>query len=361
MALIKKTRPTYIGLDIKKNIVRFVEMKSINPPVVKKYGEKTLPSSIIKNGKIKNDSALRQAFKKIFSSYHLSNQGMVYAAFNQNVLIKSVELPAGMKADEIKKFLFLELGDGIQMPFDNPVFDLIEVTETSSSTKKKRGKSKAVETNQVVYFVATPAESLNLVATTLKKVKQYAAAVDITSLAYQRIIKEKRKKQSSDSFLLLEVDCGVATFTIFEKDIPIYTQYEEYNPGHWAPAPEDSEEVDWLLNRDVKSVDWNDIEADDDRIKWLFDEEVEKAALKRLCEVVSNVLYYYSSVISVNKELSKMMVTGDNPLLQTTVKKLFKQELDISFEILSGMAKDSSGKKIPARYNLALGLAMKEV
>lgn len=360
MGLIKKKKQTYIGLDIKKNVVRFVELKSLNPLIVKKYGEKTLPSSIIKNGKIKNESALRQAFKKVFSSYHLANQGMVYTAFNQNVLIKSVDLPTGMKVDEIKKFLFLELGDGIQLPFENPVFDLIEVASSPATSKKKR-KEKAIEGSNQVHFVATPAESLNLVASSLKKVKQFAAAVDVTSLAYYRVLKSKRKKSGSDSFLLLEVDCGVATFTIFEKDVPIYTQYEEYNPGHWAPAPESAEEVDWLLNRDVKSVDWTNLEPDDDRIKWLFDEDVEKVALKRLCETVTNVLYYYSSVISVNKELTKMIVAGDNPLLQTTVKKLFKQELDISFEILQAGAKDSSGKKIPPRYNLALGLAMKEV
>ncbi|MBO0475018.1 hypothetical protein IGL98_001975 [Enterococcus sp. DIV0840] len=341
--ILKKGLKTVVGLDIKKNVIRFVILKSTNPLVIHKKGEIVLKSSIFKNGKLVNKQMLLEGIKQLFKEHNIKNPHVVFSACNHELLIRSIP-ENGMRNDkEVKKYLFLELGESISVPFEQPTFDLLVFEKQKARQKKKvqkkaaKQKVKATRRDRMVvdgeiYFVATSEPTLISLGDGIQQASGIPSAVDLNSLAYTRAI--SRNIKWSDVLLLIEVDCGVATFTIFENHIPIYSQYEEYNVANWKYIEDNNGEY---------------------KVEFHKDKEVE--ALSDLADVTKNILYYYSNTLAIGKKISKIYLVGEHPLLFKEVVKSMETRIDSPVVAVN----TEKRYEIPSKYLLAAGLAMKGV
>jgi type IV pilus assembly protein PilM len=341
--ILKKSLKTVVGLDIRKNVLRFVILKSINPLVIHKKGELVLKASILKNGKLANKNMLLEGIKQLFKEHRIKNAYVVFSAFNHEILIRSIPENGMRNEKEVKKYLFLELGESISVPFEQPIFDLLIFEKQKAREKKQvkrqaaKKKAKTIKRDRMVvdgeiYFVATSETTLETLGDEIQQAGGVPAAVDINSLAYSRAI--NRHIKWSDCLLMIEIDCGVAMFTIFENHIPIYTQYEDYN-----------------------SANWKNVINEDGSYQAEFNKEKELAELDELGDITNNLLYYYTSKLSNGKSIDKIYLVGENPLLFKEIVSIIETKTEIPVAAINTEKRYG----IPSKYLLAAGLAMKGV
>ncbi|MFY4774716.1 type IV pilus biogenesis protein PilM [Metabacillus sp. RGM 3146] len=103
--------------------IQFLELKSIDPLVVHRFGEHCLPAGIIENGKIINKEKLSMIMDESIQEWSLKRRYIRFMVPDAYVIIKKITIPADVKNDEIKGYLYLELGNNIHLPFEEPVFD----------------------------------------------------------------------------------------------------------------------------------------------------------------------------------------------------------------------------------------------
>ena len=155
------------------------------------------------------------------------------------------------------------------------------------------------------------------------------AAVEFSALAVTRCF--ENKINFTHNFMLVELAAGTATMTIFEGEVPIYVQYEDYNGVGWRYFHEGAE------------------------LTYFFNEERERVELKKLIMVIEQLTYYYQTNLSDNQDIHNIYVTGEHPWLMNKLEGMMTEDLQYPVNILQFQ------DDFPPKYILSLGLAMKEV
>lgn len=339
---MKKRKHRGIGIDIDKNVIRYCVQK--NSKWV--YGEIVNNGSFFKGDKLRNSEQFVNSLKEIYRKAHLKNSEIVIATPNSKLLIRQVPVEKMKSEKEVREYLFFELGESIPLPFDQPIFDLLvyEHEESKKSRKKKKRspdkvKSILVKKNQMlidgnVSVVVTSEPFLEKIGDTIKKSGGQLIGVDASSLAYGRVF--QKRINWSQNFLLVELNGGAATITIFEKFVPVYVQYENYN-----------------------QVNWKYIEKNDSS-KMEFSTSVELEGLDGLGMTIQNIADYFTTEISYGKTLSQIYLVGGHPFLTKEAETVIQQRNQLPVKALSSPLK-SGQEDVPDRFLLAAGLSMKEV
>lgn len=345
----KKTTPRLVGIDIQKNCIRYCTKKGDRL----KYGELAVNGTIFKDDKLRNPDSLSAAFNEIAKRLGMRSMNVVITALNSRLLIKQVPIGNMNSEKEIREHLYFELGESITLPFENPIFDLL-ILARSKKQKMPKVKAKRKDknadkgepqtviiqrnrftTNGNVPVVVTSEPILIELGDVLKKGGHQLLGVDCSFLAYGRMF--HRQINWSENFVLVELDAGIANITFFEELVPTYLQYEDYNQANWK----------YFEKAQTVQVS--------------FRESAEVQALEGLAETINSVIEYFNREISPNCELSKIYLAGGHPMLRKEVQQIFQETASLPVKTLVAKMGQTNKKKIPDRYVLAAGLAMKEV
>ena len=357
LAVHKKSKQSQkvIGLEVIKNVIRMTVIHG-NDII---YGEKLLEGTIIKRDKLRNAEELSDALRILAKELGVAGSHVVYHLNNQTVLIQELKNVSDKSEKQIRETLFLELGDSISLPFTTPIFELLiastpekpkkKVKKKAKKTSKRRGKqpvepedvavldmieaeedSKSlVNKDDAVTYIVTSEDLLVELADCILRAGLKPAAVDFSALAVTRYFEDKI--DFTQSFMLIELSSGTATMTIFEGEVPIYVQYEDYNSVGWR----------YFL--------------EDEALTSFFNEERERSELRKLVMLIEQLTYYYQTNLSDNQELQAIYITGEHPWIDNEFNALLMDDLQYPIRILQfphGFA---------AKYILSVGLAMKEV
>ncbi|EGO6705179.1 hypothetical protein ABG953_12535 [Enterococcus faecalis] len=343
--MFSKNKPK-IGIDIKKNVIRYCSFKKGQFIC----GEKIAREDFFKNGKLKNKEEFRTLLNEIFKETHSISPLVVVPALNSKLLIKHIPIQEMETEKEIREFLFFELGESISLPFDNPLFDLLildppKKKKRTSRVKKKESKKNETETklenkpvikrnrftvNGKVPVCITPEEVLEQVGNTVQKSGGQLSGVDFSALAYTNVLKKEINWR--ENFALVEIDSGEATITIFEKMVPVYVQYEDYNKINWR-----YNEVDGQIVPEYKE---------------------ESESLSILGDTIRNVVKYFEDEISSEESIGNIYLVGGHPRLKQEVLTIIHEKNTISVHTLTSTLEKI---KVPDRFLLAFGLALKEL
>ncbi|MCJ1977241.1 type IV pilus biogenesis protein PilM [Lactococcus paracarnosus] len=332
----KKTSSKLIGLEVVKNVIRMTIIQG-NDVV---YGERLLEGTIIKRDKLRNTEELSDAMRSLAKELGVSGGHVVYHLNNQTVLIQELAHLAGKSEKQIRQTLFLELGDSISLPFSTPKFELLVANqpEKSSARSKKSvnkqvaemGESQGLVANQdAITYIVTSEDLLIELGDCILQSGLKPAAVEFSALAVTRCF--ENKIDFTHNFMLVELAAGTATMTIFEGEVPIYVQYEDYNGVGWRYFHEGAE------------------------LTYFFNEERERVELKKLIMVIEQLTYYYQTNLSENQDIHNIYVTGEHPWLMDKLEGMMTEDLQYPVNILQ------FPDDFPPKYTLSLGLAMKEV
>ncbi|WML45551.1 pilus assembly protein PilM [Neobacillus sp. PS3-40] len=318
-----------INFVLNEHSIRFVELKQANPPIAQKWGERFLPPGIISDGKIIDFESLANIIDECIDEWKIHKRSIRFLVPDSLVIIRKLSIPSEIQADEMKGFLYLELGTSIHLPFEDPVFDTFPLTDN--------GKTK-----EILLFAA-PEKYVMEYADLFTSLKLIPVAADISPLALYRLYFQMDLASQNENLFIVQFDLTSVTMCIFEEAIP-------YVMRHF-PIPFEINK--WEMNKEKDGMLEFKYMGDASELAYQFED-----ILKEMNKLID---FYRYSLNNGKKEVTKLLLSGDHPLLQVILEKV-KDRLDIPVTTISldSYAKGKAGM-VPTRHLLSLGLALKEV
>lgn len=248
---------------------------------------------------------------------------------DSSVVIRKLPIPEDVSEDEIKGYLYMELGTSIHLPFEDPVFDYYLL----------KGKEKNKQ--QIILF-ASPEESVAQYADLLEEAKLSPQSADVSALALYRYFYRSEKVEDNDIIMLVEIDIKTVNASIFEEHYPLLMRHllQEMEEDHWTVTTEKSSQQEKLTFTGDHAEVWNGLED----------------VYKELEKVMS---FYRYTLNKGDKLVTKLVVTGDHPWLSAIIENMVNR-FEIPVLELKVNQSDSN-KPIPSSFLLNIGLGLKEV
>ena len=266
-------------------VVRYVELKQVNPPIIQTYGEYYLPQGIIKDGIITEYDTLATILEQCIANWKISKKQVRFLVPNPFVVIRKTTIPEDIHLDEIEGYLYLELGTSIHLPFEDPVFDIVVLSEGKHGTD--------------ILLFAAPEERIREYTDLLEDCKLKPIAADISSLSLYRLAYFVNQSNNNEHCLLLDIDVLHTTATIFHEDKPVFMRH--------IPLPGDISE--WKKEQ----ID----ETDEARLVYAGDQKNYFIMLEDLITEIERVLSFYKySFTNEQGEVTHVVLSGDHPLLE---------------------------------------------
>lgn len=317
-----------INIIINDHSIRYLELKQAKPPIPLKWGERLIPNGIITNGKINNYETLANILEECVTDWKIKNRPVRFLIPESFVIIRKVSIPSEVKDDEIKGYLYLELGSSIHLPFDEPVFDAVVL----SQEKDKK---------EILIFAAQE-ENVMEYSNLLSEVKLEPIAAEVSPLAIYRLYHHLNLTKQDEDLLIVQFGLNEVNICIFENTVPFFMHHLpiEFDEKHW----------DKKLNR-TGNYDLVYMGETDDLSFQLEDSYKE---INRLMD------FYRYSLHQGKKQVSKILLCGDHPLLEQ-IKTDLDGRFDVPLEEISFSEQTNLDPEFSYKFYLALGLALKGV
>ncbi len=302
-------------------VIRMIENKGQSLKSIKKAKEAPIPPGIIEKGKIVDELQLFSLMKKLVKEWKIKHRKVRFYAPQSFVILRELDIPNHIidKNENIKDYISMEVGHTIHFPFENPVFDLYDVSKENENTSK------------IILFAAPENEILKyvnlLIDSTLKPI-----AVDVLPLGIYRYLALKFKQETNKKvFLILNFHLTSFTISIFRHDKLEFMRHQSLNatPENW-----DNDKNEEQQNPNDEIID-------------------------HLEELERLMNFYQFSIHKGNISITDMIVTGDIPTLDVMTKHL-REIVAIPVHPFT-LSNSKIGKStISTEFIPNLGLALKE-
>jgi type IV pilus assembly protein PilM len=321
-------RQRIANIIIKDHVIRYLELKQTNPLILSRCEERYLPSGIIQEGKIVDRETLETILEECVSDWKIKNRRVRFIVPDPVVVIRSIPLPKGLEDDEIRSYLFMELGTTIHLPFEEPVFDYTIVERTKEKL--------------VILLFAAPEQIVKSYSELLEEVKLRPIAADISPLCIYRLFHAADQTKKDDHLLLVQVDLSAINVSVFYQHRPIFMRQLLFE----AKFDQWEKKIDTFGNI---------------ALEWQGEEEEPLRQLEDVYKEIERVMSFYRfSIQQGNARVSRILLTGDHPYLPQ-IYATMRERFDVSVGILSeNLIASANSKTISPSYHLALGLALKE-
>lgn len=308
----------YANIEIKDHVIRFTEMKNSLPPKPDKIGEFILPEGVIKNGEIKDRLTFQLIMDEAVERWGIKRKTIQFLVPDQIIVVRKHQIPAYLSVEEIKGYLYIELGNSIHLPFEDPILDFTILQSNE-------------EYHEVLLYAA-PENVINEYKAIFESSKLKPITADLSSLSLFRLYQLMSEANQQENLMILKIDQSNATIGIYQKGLPIFIQ--------------------------------NEMLLQDEDIKHNHDEH-NNALIEPLNDLIDNigrVIHFYKyNMMSGNADLNKIMLTGDHPFMQLAYNKLNDQYnyriTHMDYEIEQVQATEV----VPSKYYACIGLGLKEV
>lgn len=317
-----------VNLVINDHSIRFLELKHANPPTAFRWGERFLPPGLISEGKIIDVNSLAAILEECIDDWKIHKRTIRFIVPDSFVIIRKVSIPAEVKEDEMHSYLFLEIGSSIHFPFEDPVFDIFPLTN--------HGKTRDI------LLIAAPEKLVMQYADMFADLQLKPIAADISPLALYRLYYHLDQSKQDDILLTVQFDLTSVSMCIFEDTIPfVMRQFSIlYNYDEWE------------TKQSKKDVSY----------KFLGDLAIMKREFEDIFNEIRKLMDFYRySINNGKKEVAKFLVGGDHPQLGIIIAEM-KERYDLPvLQLDLNATADEKAETVPYKYNLPLGLALKEV
>ena len=317
------------NIVIKDHVIRFIELKQLSPVVVSHYGERFIPEGLIRDGKIIDRETLETILEQCVEEWGIKKRNVRFVVPDQYVVIRTLQVPSDLHDDEIKGYLYIELGSTIHLPFEDPVFDILV---TGDSREKK-----------TVLLFAAPEDIVMQYSTLFEELKLKPIAADISPLCMYRLYHEIDHTKSKDHTMILQFDLHMVNISIFHHHKPVFMRHLSIDGAH----------EQW----ESQNTRTGNIE-----FKWIGEENELLLNLLDTYKEIEHVMNFYRFSLNQGKEgISRIFLCGDHPYLSTIYREV-KERSEVQVDTInSEHFITSDGDLLDSNLHLALGLALKEV
>jgi type IV pilus assembly protein PilM len=113
------------NLIIQDHVIRYLDMRQPELLEVKSSGERYLPEGIIQDGIITDGETLLKILEECIEEWGIKGREVHFLIPDSKLVIRKHHIPSVYKVEEIKRYLYLELGSTVHLPFEDPVFDYV--------------------------------------------------------------------------------------------------------------------------------------------------------------------------------------------------------------------------------------------
>jgi type IV pilus assembly protein PilM len=319
-----------INLIISDHSIRFLELKNTNVQNVHRWGEHILPDGIIREGKIIDRVTLSMILEECFGNWKIQKRLVKFLIPDPLVIIRKLKIPKEINEDEIKGYLYLELGTSIHLPFEEPVFDIFIL-------------SKDLDATEILLFAA-PEKQVMEYASLLTELRLKPIAAEISPLAIYRLYDHLDMAKSEESLMVVQFDIDRVNISMFENQAPIFMHY----------IPLEFNTITWDIKRNEEENRYE--------IKFIGDAGELASTFEEYFKEISKLMDFYRySIHQGSKSISKILLNGDHPLMEIILSE-FASRFEVPVQTIT-LQESNVGKtgKVPMAQYLALGLALKEV
>ncbi len=318
-----------INLVLNDHSIRFVELKQTDPSSAQRWSERFLPPGIIQDGKITDTESLASILEECIDEWKMRRRSIRFIVPDPLVIIRKVSIPVEIQDDEIKGYLYLELGSSIHLPFEEPVFDFYPLSNNE-------------KTKDLLLFAA-PEQQVTEYAELFSSVKLNPVAADISPLALYRLYHQLGLDDENETLFTVQFDLTSVNLCIFEGSIPVVMRP--------FALPFDMDK--WEIKKDTLGLMTYKFTGEADELVVQFEEIFR--------EIIKLVDFYRYSLHNEKQDISKFLLTGDHPMLSAIVDEM-KERFEVPVELLSlGTEQNGKSGSVPANLILPIGLALKEV
>lgn len=315
------------NIVIKDHVIRFVSnVKASSPFQVKEYGEKYLPNGIIREGKIIDHETLQLLLEECIEDWGIQKRKIRFLVPDPFIVIRKIKIPEDLVEDEIKGYLYLELGSTIHLPFENPVFDFHYIGE-------KDGKKE-------ILLFAAPEQVVHEYNQVLEDCNLDPIVADISPLSIYRLYAKLQQPEGEVHEMVVQFDLQMVNISIFHNHKPVFMRH---------------------LTMDLDYDLW-EFSKEANEIKWTGEPEEVTRQLEDMYNEIERVLNFYRfSVLQGKGGVTKILLSGDHPQYSSIYER-FKGRFDQEIcSIRDEDIQNESKETLPHKYHLAFGLALKEV
>jgi type IV pilus assembly protein PilM len=317
-----------INFVINDHSIRFIELKQSNPPAAQRWSERFLMPGIIVDGKIVDFEALSNILDECIDEWKIKRRSIRFIVPDSLVIIRKVSIPADIQEDEIKGYLYLELGSSIHLPFEEPVFDYYQLG-TNGKTKD-------------LLLFAAPEQVVMEYAELFSNLKLIPVAADISPLSLYRLYEQLGHSSESEVVFTVQFDLTGVNLCIFEDSVPLVMRHFslQFNIE------------DWEVRQDFGMI----------AFKYKGDSEELVIQFEEIFKEINKLHDFYRYTLSNEKrDITKYLLDGDHPMVSAIHAEMIDR-IEAPVERIT-LETDIKGKaeNLPSNLLLSLGLALKEV
>lgn len=318
-----------INLVLNDHSIRLLELKQENPPTPQRWSERFLPPGIISDGKITDIDSLSNILEECIDEWKIHRRQVRFVVPDPLVILRKVSVPADIQDDEMKGYLYLELGSTIHLPFEEPVFDFYPLAND--------GKTKDL------LLFAAPEQHVMEYADLFSSLKLNPIEADISPLALYRLYHLLDQASSNEALFTVQFDLTSVNLCIFAENVPLVMRQ--------FSLPFNLEQ--WEIKRDLAGLMVCKYIGDASELVIQFEDIFR--------EINKLIDFYRYSLNNEKHDITKFLLNGDHPLLGAIYDEM-KERFDVPVEVIS-LETESKGKtsNLPSSLLLSLGLALKGV
>lgn len=321
------------SLIIKDHVIRFVETKANQPLTVYQFGERYLPNGVVREGKIADRETFMLILDECLDEWKLRKRRVLLLIPDSVVVLRIQSVPVEIPDEEIRWYVYMEMGTNVHLPFDEPAFDYVVLKEDG-------------DRKEVLLFAA-PEDVVLDYKEVIEHIGLKPIAMDISSLAVYRLFYKQDVTNARDYFMMIQFDLDAVNITIFHEHKPLFMRHyslQEYLP-QW--------EIQMGRTKTVREM------------RWMMSQKDYEEMMNDISREIDRLMSYFSySIMQGKQQITKILLCGDHPGRADLFLQL-EQTYNISVTTLREQfiqfTKKEHEEIMIESFYLPIGLALKEV
>jgi type IV pilus assembly protein PilM len=310
---------------IKDHYIRFVESDKKNRFL--NYGQKCLPDGVVTDGQIKDREVFEMILDEIIDEGNLKGSKMSFCIPDSFMIIRKTLVPFEVVEDELKGHLYMQLGETIHLPFDDPILEAV-------SLKEKEGQNE-------VLLIASKESVINEFSEAFKEASLKPVVADLSNLSLYRLLFHLGVADKDDHILLIHLGLDTLQLSVFHEHKPEIFRHSKLSFN--------LDQFELIRNRSGQEFyEWKDEPS-----------FLEGETREIITEIERFMSFYRFSYTKGNDQITRIVLTGDHPCMEQFERSIHGAfEVDIQ-SLLRPLFQTKKGYNIPPIFNDCIGLALK--
>ncbi|AOM82356.1 type IV pilus biogenesis protein PilM [Salisediminibacterium beveridgei] len=317
-------KPTRHVLVIHDHVIRYVKGRGSTLDELKVVRDRYLPPGTIENGVIKESETLLAILGEMKREYRLQKGDLYITLPNETNLIRRHQIPAEIPEEEIRGYIFDQLGNDLHLPMDDPLFDHCIMDDNDAE-------------KDLLLFVSSQ-DVVDAYLRLFFDLKLNPEVIDFSTICIERFLENQNAHDLTGHYAIISCFPNDLVVTIFHHQYPLITR---------------------SIPTELNKEEWQVVGTDSDQLRWGGSiEDLNDLWLDNIAEIDRLLSFYQFNYRKGEGGVERIFLTGDHPQL-THFEKLFKKQIDgMTINRLDAVM-GKKGMMVEPHFFEAAGLMMK--